>query len=108
MDISFANQLFINGEFVNATSGKKQKLYNPHDESVICEVSVEKQLFYNFENKILIIFPQVEVGVAADVDKAVKAAHKAYHEGDWGRMSARERGSLLFKLGKVANKLSKI
>ena len=40
MDISFANQLFINGEFVNATSGKKQKLYNPHDESVICEVSV--------------------------------------------------------------------
>ena len=45
--------------------------------------------------------------MAADVDKAVKAAHKAYHEGDWGRMSARERGSLLFKLGKVANKLSK-
>ena len=42
MDISFANQLFINGEFVNATSGKKQKLYNPHDESVICEVSVNK------------------------------------------------------------------
>ena len=44
--------------------------------------------------------------MAADVDKAVKAAHKAYHEGDWGRMSARERGSLLFKLGMVSNKMS--
>ena len=77
MDISFANQLFINGEFVNATSGKKTKLYNPHDESLICEVETAEE---------------------ADVDKAVKAAHKAFYEGDWGRMSARERGTLLFRL----------
>merc|ERR1711936_1123617 len=77
MDLSFATQLFINGEFVDATSGKKTKLYNPHDESLICEVDVAN---------------------AADVDKAVRAADKAFHEGDWGRMSARERGTLLFKL----------
>ena len=55
MDLSFANQLFINGEFVDATSGKKTKLYNPHDESLICEVDVAN---------------------AADVDKAVRAADK--------------------------------
>ena len=64
MDISFANQLFINGEFCNATSGKKSKSINPHDESVICEV---------------------EMGSVADVDRAVKAAHKAFHEGEWGK-----------------------
>jgi len=77
MDISFATQLFIDGEFCNATSGKKSKSYNPHDESVICEV---------------------EAASVQDVDRAVKAAHKAFHEGDWGKMSARERGSLLFRL----------
>ena len=42
-------------EFVDATSGKKTKLYNPHDESLICEVDVAN---------------------AADVDKAVRAADK--------------------------------
>jgi formyltetrahydrofolate dehydrogenase len=77
MDISFATQLFIDGEFCDATSGKKSKSYNPHDESVICEV---------------------EAASVQDVDRAVKAAHKAFHEGDWGKMSARERGSLLFRL----------
>ena len=77
MDISFATQLFIDGEFCDATSGKKSKTYNPHDESVICEV---------------------EAASVQDVDRAVKAAHKAFHEGDWGKMSARERASLLFRL----------
>ena len=77
MDLSFANQLFIDGEFCNATSGKKSKLYNPHDESVICEV---------------------EAASVEDVDRAVKAAHKAFYEGEWGKMSARERASLIFKL----------
>jgi acyl-CoA reductase-like NAD-dependent aldehyde dehydrogenase len=50
----------IKGEFVDATSGKKVKLYNPHDESIICEMGVASK---------------------QDVDKAVKAAHKAFHEG---------------------------
>merc|ERR1719367_804970 len=77
MDLSFANQLFIDGEFCNATSGKKSKLYNPHDESVICEV---------------------EAASVEDVDRAVKAAHKAFYEGEWGKMSARERASLLYRL----------
>ena len=38
MDISFATQLFIDGKFVDATSGKKLELINPHDESLICKV----------------------------------------------------------------------
>merc|ERR1719330_941780 len=77
MDISFATQLFIDGEFCDATSGKKSKSYNPHDESVICEV---------------------EAASVQDVDRAVKAAHKAFHEGEWGKMNARDRGALIMKL----------
>ena len=38
MDISFGRQLFIDGKFVDATSGKKLQLFNPNDESLICDV----------------------------------------------------------------------
>ncbi|XP_050677566.1 cytosolic 10-formyltetrahydrofolate dehydrogenase [Leptidea sinapis] len=77
MKIKFPTQLFINGEFVNTDSGKTLTLINPSDESVICKVqSASKD----------------------DVDKAVKAAHKAFEEGEWTKISARERGRILFKL----------
>ena len=29
---------------------------------------------------------------------AVDAAEKAFYEGEWGKMSARDRGALLYKL----------
>ena len=32
-----------------------------------------------------------------DVDYAVRAAEEAFNHGEWSRMSARERGKLLFK-----------
>ena len=35
---------------------------------------------------------------AADVDKAVKAARKAFDEGPWPRMTPSERGRILWKL----------
>ena len=57
MDISFPSQLYIDGEFVDATSGRKLKSIDPRDESVICEV---------------------ECASKADVDKACKAAHRAF------------------------------
>jgi len=78
MDISFAKQLFINGDFVDSVDSKKKlALYNPHDESLICEV---------------------ECATKTDVDLAVKAASEAFYEGEWGKMNARDRGALLFKL----------
>ena len=78
MDISFSNKLFIDGDFVpSVDSQKKLKLYNPHDESLICEV---------------------ECAGKADVDLAVNAAEKAFYEGEWGKMSARDRAALLYKL----------
>ncbi|KAG6464177.1 hypothetical protein O3G_MSEX014337 [Manduca sexta] len=77
MKIKFPTQLFIDGQFVNADSGKTLTLINPTDESVICKV---------------------QSASVNDVDKAVKAAKKAFEEGEWSKISARERGQLLFKL----------
>ncbi|CAB3220540.1 unnamed protein product [Arctia plantaginis] len=77
MKIKFPTQLFINGEFVNADNGKTITIVNPTDESVICKV---------------------QSASVNDVDKAVKAAKKAFDEGEWSKISARERGQLLFKL----------
>ena len=57
MDISFPTQLFIDGEFVDATSGKKLRSIDPKDESLICEV---------------------EAASKEDVDRACKAAHRAF------------------------------
>lgn len=77
MKIKFPTQLFINGEFVNSDSGKTLTIVNPTNESVICKV---------------------QSASINDVDKAVKAAKKAFDEGEWSKISARERGQLLFKL----------
>ena len=40
----------------------------------------------------------VAEGEKPDVDKAVKAARKAFEKGPWRKMSARERGRCLYKL----------
>jgi len=77
MDVSFPTQLFIDGQFMDATSGRKLKSVNPHDESVICEV---------------------ECASKADVETACKAAHRAFKVGEWGKMNARDRGTLLNRL----------
>ncbi|XP_069142725.1 cytosolic 10-formyltetrahydrofolate dehydrogenase-like isoform X1 [Argopecten irradians] len=77
MDISFAHQLFIDNEFVDSSDGKTFKTVNPNDESVICEIAK---------------------GTPTDVNRAVEAAKAAFYEGEWGRMNARDRGALMFKL----------
>lgn len=75
MDIKFPRQLFVNGQFING-EGKPLPTVNPHDETVICTV---------------------ENSSVADVDRAVKAAKAAFEEGEWSKISARDRGALLFK-----------
>lgn len=76
MKIKFPTQLFINGEFVNSDGGKSLNIINPTDESVICKV---------------------QSATVSDVDRAVNAAKKAFEEGEWAKISPRERGALLFK-----------
>ena len=68
-------QLFIDGEFVDAQARGRIAVLNPHDNSLIAEVSEAQK---------------------ADVDRAVEAARKAFPA--WARMAPMDRGRLLLKL----------
>jgi acyl-CoA reductase-like NAD-dependent aldehyde dehydrogenase len=68
-------QLFINGKFVAAASGKTFKVINPANESVLAEVAE---------------------GDASDADAAVKAARAAL-DGKWAATPPGERARLMLK-----------
>src|SRR3982075_3102090 len=70
-------QLFINGEWRDAAGGKTLEGVNPATEEVIAEVASAEQ---------------------SDVDAAVAAARAAF-DGPWGKLSARERGKLVWNIG---------
>jgi aldehyde dehydrogenase (NAD+) len=70
-----ANQLFIDGRFVPALDGSTIGVMNPHDNSLITEVAEAK---------------------AADVDRAVDSAERAFPR--WSAFAAAERGRLLIRL----------
>ena len=69
------HQLFINGQFVDSVSGETLATLNPHDNSIITEVSMAGK---------------------EDVDKAVTAAENVFPA--WSRMAAMDRGRILLKL----------
>ncbi len=73
--LDIETRLFINGEFVDSIDGGRIPVVNPHDGSVLCEIS--------------------EAGTK-DMDLAVEAARKAFPA--WKKMLASERGRLIFKL----------
>nr|KAF6451549.1 aldehyde dehydrogenase 1 family member L2 [Molossus molossus] len=77
MTVKMPYQCFINGQFTDADDGKTYDTINPTDGSTICKVSYASLV---------------------DVDKAVAAAKDAFENGEWGRMNARERGRLMYKL----------
>src|SRR5881628_938017 len=78
-------QLFIDGKWVDAESGKTFTTPNPATGQTLAEVAEADK---------------------ADVDKAVAAARRAF-EGKWSRMSARDRGRLLYKLAQLIEENSK-
>jgi phenylacetaldehyde dehydrogenase len=75
--LATSRKLLINGELVDAVSGKSFPVYDPSTGRVMAHVAEAD---------------------AADVDKAVKAARKAFDEGPWPRMTPSERGRILWKL----------
>jgi acyl-CoA reductase-like NAD-dependent aldehyde dehydrogenase len=78
MDTAVASQkLLIGGEWRDAADGGTLDVVNPATEEVAATVASAGR---------------------ADVDLAVEAARHAF-EGPWSRLSARERGRLLWKLG---------
>lgn len=72
-------QLLIDGKFVDSESGKTFTTPNPATGKTLAEVAE---------------------GDAADIDNAVKSARKAF-EGKWSKISARDRGRLLYKLSQL-------
>jgi acyl-CoA reductase-like NAD-dependent aldehyde dehydrogenase len=74
---STRKQLFINNTWRDASGGKTLEVINPATEEAIAEVASAEQ---------------------ADVDAAVAAARTAL-DGPWGKLSARERGRLVWTIG---------
>ena len=70
-------KLLIDGEWVDSVSGRTFETINPATGDVIT---------------------RVEEGGKADIDRAVRAARHAFESGPWKKMSARERGRLLYRL----------
>lgn len=71
------NLLLIDGNLVPAASGKTFPVYNPSTGHILAQVAeADKE----------------------DVDRAVKAARRAFDEGPWGKTTPSERGKLLWKL----------
>ncbi len=69
-------QMYIDGKFVDAKSGKTFEVYDPSTEDAIATVPA---------------------GSAADVDLAARAATKAFYDG-WKTVTAQDRGRILFRL----------
>ena len=77
LEITLPIQLFINNNFVDSSTKNLFSVINPSDETVITQVHSAS--------------PQ-------DVDLAVRAAQAAFETGEWGKMNARDRASLMYKL----------
>ncbi|WP_285479315.1 aldehyde dehydrogenase family protein [Amycolatopsis sp. NBRC 101858] len=74
-----SRKLLINGEWVDAASGKTFETLNPATEEVLASVAH---------------------GEAEDADRAVRAARAAFEDGaPWRRMTHGERGRIIHKLG---------
>jgi aldehyde dehydrogenase (NAD+) len=70
-------RLLINGEWQDAADGKTFETINPANEQVIAKVAEAAK---------------------PDVDRAVAAARRSFDGGPWRKMSATERGRLMYKL----------
>jgi aldehyde dehydrogenase (NAD+) len=79
VDLKPSYGLFIGGEWVDPADGRAFKTVSPASEEVLAEVS--------------------EAG-PGDVDRAVRAARKAY-DTVWSKLPARERGKYLFRIARI-------
>jgi phenylacetaldehyde dehydrogenase len=77
------HRMLIDGRFVTAASGKTFPVYNPATGEVLTNV------------------PEAET---EDVNRAVRAARKAFDEGPWPRMSPSERGRTLWHIADLIEK----
>jgi phenylacetaldehyde dehydrogenase len=77
--LSHPGKLLIDGEWMEAASGARFETINPATEERLAEVAH---------------------GEREDIDRAVRAARKAFaHESEWRRMSPSARGKLIWRIG---------
>jgi phenylacetaldehyde dehydrogenase len=76
--VSSAHRLLIDGEWVEAASGETFATFNPATEETLAEVAY---------------------GRAEDVERAVRAARKAFaDDSPWRRINASDRGRLIWRI----------
>ncbi|MGA8667734.1 MAG: aldehyde dehydrogenase family protein, partial [Candidatus Dormiibacterota bacterium] len=68
--------LLINGKFEQAESGKTFDTLNPATDTALASVAE---------------------GDAHDIDRAVRAARRAFENGPWSRMTPSERGQIMHR-----------
>jgi len=71
-------KLFIDGQWVEAASGKTFETPDPSTGDTLARVAE---------------------GDAEDIERAVRAARRAFDDGPWGRLTASERGRIIWKIG---------
>jgi len=76
--IGAPRQLFINGQWAEAASGKTFETPDPATGETLARVAE---------------------GEAEDINRAVKAARRAFDEGPWSRMTTSERGRIIWRIG---------
>ena len=81
--VAKTGKLLINGKWVEAASGKTFPTYNPATGEVLSNIAA---------------------GDKEDIDRAVKAARAAFETGPWSKISASDRGRLLWKLADLLEK----
>ncbi|MGC4809380.1 aldehyde dehydrogenase family protein [Micromonospora sp. DT228] len=85
VDLKPSYGLFIDGTFVDPTDGGSFKSINPASEEVLAEIA--------------------EAGTA-DVERAVRAARKAYDK-VWGPMPGRDRAKYLYRIARLVQERSR-
>jgi phenylacetaldehyde dehydrogenase len=81
--VAQSRKMLINGKWVEAASGKTFPTYNPATGDVLAKVAE---------------------GDKEDINRAVDAARNAFDKGPWTKLTASERGRLIWKLADLLEK----
>ena len=76
--VSTTRQLFIDGQWVDAASGETFETTNPATGETLATVAA---------------------GDVSDIDRAVRAARRAFEDGPWGCLTPSDRGRIIWKIG---------
>jgi phenylacetaldehyde dehydrogenase len=76
--VSTERRLYIDGKFVDAATGKTFETPNPATGEILAHVAE---------------------GDAEDIDRAVRAARRAFESGPWATMTPSERGRIVWRIG---------